>query len=138
MRGRIPKFFIGRYGADALGRVINIAALILLLAAWILGFFIGQPYKFIVYWAGMAVMLYGTFRMLSRNIAKRSAENAAYLRFTARLHNRAVQRRNRRAQKRAYRFFKCPQCHQTLRVPKGRGKIEVHCPKCDRRFIRKS
>ncbi len=55
---------------------------------------------------------------------------------------RAVVKKNnlkkRWAQRSTYRFFKCPQCKQTVRVPKGRGKICITCPKCKTEFIKKS
>lgn len=36
------------------------------------------------------------------------------------------------------KLYRCPKCHQTIRVPKGRGKIAISCPKCRFEFIKKT
>ena len=66
------------------------------------------------------------FRMYSRNIEARRRENSAFLNFFNHLRDRE------------HRYFRCPRCKQTVRVPRGRGKINIRCPKCSERFIRKS
>ena len=51
---------------------------------------------------------------------------------------KAKQRANDKEQKKIYRFYKCKQCKQKIRVPRGRGKIEITCPKCQNHFIKKT
>jgi predicted RNA-binding Zn-ribbon protein involved in translation (DUF1610 family) len=41
-------------------------------------------------------------------------------------------------EKKRYKFFKCPACRQKIRVPKGKGRIEITCPRCGNRFIKKT
>ena len=73
----------------------------------------------------LIVMGYGMFRMFSRNLNARAAENRRYC---AIIHRR----------KATHRIFKCPNCAQKIRVPKGKGKICIKCPKCRIEFIKKT
>ena len=72
--------------------------------------------------------------MFSRNIYKRQAENAKYLKAKFRLTNGLRLRKERWSQRRDYKFFTCPACHTTLRVPRGKGKINIVCRKCGNSF----
>ncbi|MGN0142385.1 MAG: hypothetical protein ACI4AD_09150 [Roseburia sp.] len=131
MKEKFRKFMSGRYGADDLSKVYIIAALILCVISMFsrLGIF---------YWLGLALLIYTYWRMLSRNVSKRYEENQKYLNMR---YQATVKRNNwkkRWAQRDTYRFFKCPQCRQTVRVPKGRGKICITCPKCRTEFVKKS
>jgi predicted membrane protein len=65
-------------------------------------------------------------RAFSRNIEKRNRENRRFLAFRSRL----TDKQNR--------YYRCPNCKQTVRVPRGRGKICIKCPKCSEKFVRKS
>ena len=71
-------------------------------------------------------LIWSIFRMYSRNIEARRRENAAFLRFFSRLTDKQ------------YRYFRCPGCRQVVRVPRGKGKINIRCPKCSRQFIKKT
>ena len=84
-----------------------------------------------------ALLIYSYFRILSRNVSKRE-ENQRYLNAKYRAVVKKNNLKKRWAQRSTYRFFKCPQCKQTVRVPKGRGKICITCPKCKTEFIKKS
>lgn len=131
MKEKLRQFMIGRYGVDELSRVQIIVGLVL--------FVISAIFRMnILYWLGLALVIYAYFRIFSRNVSKRYQENQKYL--NAR-YQAAVKKNNmkkRWAQRNTYRFFKCPQCKQTVRVPKGRGKICITCPKCKTEFIKKS
>ena len=72
------------------------------------------------------------------NVSKRYEENQRYLNAKYRAVVKKNNLKKRWAQRSTYRFFKCPQCKQTVRVPKGRGKICITCPKCKTEFIKKS
>ena len=112
----------GRYGADELGRTLNIVVLVSLVVSMFSGLL---PVLSIFYWFGIALMIYNCFRMFSKS----------------RRYKAVVKRdqwKKRFAQRDTYRFFKCPGCRQRVRVPKGRGKICITCPKCRREFIRRS
>lgn len=130
MRAWFQRFMSGRYGYDSFSRFLSIAALVLL----ILGLFLWD----ILYYVGLAVLIYSYFRTFSRNIQKRYAENQWFLNRTAGLRSSAGHLRARFAQRREYRYFRCPHCRQTIRVPRGRGRISITCPKCQTQFIRKS
>ncbi|MBQ5484545.1 MAG: zf-TFIIB domain-containing protein, partial [Lachnospiraceae bacterium] len=85
----------------------------------------------VIYLLGLAVLGYGYFRMMSKNVGKRYLENQKYLQITDRMKNFFYNHKT-------YRFYKCPTCKQKVRVPRGHGKIEITCPKCRGTFIRRS
>jgi ssDNA-binding Zn-finger/Zn-ribbon topoisomerase 1 len=92
----------------------------------------------ILYWAGLALIIYTYWRMMSKNVSKRYAENQKFLNIR---YQWTVKRNNIKklwAQRGMYRFYRCPQCRQTVRVPKGKGKICITCPKCRTEFVKKS
>lgn len=131
MRERFQRFMAGRYGADALNQFLSILCLVCLVIAMI-----GRVYLF--YWLGLALLIWQYFRMFSRNIPARTAENYKYYTIKERLAGRVRQARARWAGRRFYHYYTCPQCHQKLRVPRGRGRIQISCPRCGTQFIRKS
>ncbi len=133
MREKIQRFMIGRYGADELSRFCSGAVMGLL----ILSLFrkLGLGY---LYWVALALLIYSTWRMLSRNISKRYEENQKFLNWKFKMTQKTDKIRKRWQQRKIYRFFKCPQCKQTVRVPKGHGKICITCPKCRTEFVKKS
>ena len=71
-------------------------------------------------------LIWSLFRMYSRNIEARRRENAAFQRVLTQLKDRD------------HRYYHCPKCRQTVRVPRGRGKINIRCPKCGEQFVKKS
>ena len=81
---------------------------------------------------------YAYFRMLSRNLYKRSEENGKYLRLRYKLMAELRVHRERWVQRKDYKFFTCPSCKTTLRVPRGHGKIKIVCRKCGSSFTGKS
>ena len=129
MKERIQSFFINRNGADDFSKFLTIASLVFLLLGRFQSFFTAF---------GFAVMIFCLFRMLSRNLYKRSTENDAYLKMRNDISKWFVQKKHRLQQQKTHRFFKCPSCKQVLRVPKGKGKIAITCSKCHEEFIRKS
>lgn len=135
MREKIQRFMIGRHGADELSKAMSIWVMVCLVVSMFSGML---PVLSIFYWVGLILMIYSLFRMFSRNSAKRYAENQKYLnvRYKAAVKKDAAKKRWE--QRGIYRFYKCPGCKQRVRVPKGRGKICITCPKCRTEFIRKS
>ena len=117
----------GRNGFDSL-------SLALLLGAVILNFLNNISYLLIyftpLYGLGSllvyAMLFYGLFRALSRNIPARRAELRKWQSFLTRLRDREN------------RYFRCPSCKQKVRVPRHRGKLSIRCPKCGERFTRKT
>ena len=120
----------GRYGFDQLNGFLCILSLILVvLGAWFSGF---------LYWLGLALLLWCYYRIFSRNIQKRYAENMKYLSLQNQAKDWLARQKLRFDQRKVYRYFKCPHCKQSIRVPRGRGRISITCPKCGTSFIKKS
>ena len=124
----------GRNGNDAFNRFLIAVDLVLMLAS----FFLPDTLRRITYPLFLLLLIFSYYRMFSRNIYKRQAENAwywkkrcAFLGWFRLLKERWVQRKD-------FCFFSCPSCRTTLRVPKGRGKIKIVCRKCGTSFVRKS
>ena len=129
-RRRTAVFMAGRNGNDALNRFLLVCDLILLLLSSLLG----GPFFLLA----LALLGYIYFRMLSRSVYKRQDENGRYLRARYKLQSRLRLLSERWKQRRDYKFFVCPSCRATLRVPKGRGKIKIVCRKCGTSFTGKS
>ena len=131
MGERLRRFLMGRYGMDSLNKLIFIVTMILLAVMWL------RPNRVVglIFWI---LLLIGYFRCFSRNIPARYAENQKYLQLTAQPRSFFRKRKSRFAQRKIYKFFKCPKCRQQVRVPKGKGKINIKCPSCGERFIKKS
>lgn len=120
----------GRYGFDQLSGFLCILSLILVvLGAWLSG---------LLYWLGLALLLWCYFRIFSRNTQKRYAENLKYLSLQRQVQEWFARRKLRFEQRKTYRYFRCPHCRQSIRVPRGRGRISITCPKCGTSFIKKS
>lgn len=117
-------FMTGRYGTDKLNMVILVAGLI----ACILAMFLRSlPWiNLLLVLLSYILMGWAIFRSLSRNTYKRYQENRRYLMFLQKWKDRE------------HRYYRCPRCHQTVRVPRGKGKISISCPKCREKFIRKT
>lgn len=131
MREKFQRFMSGRYGADELSKVFNVAVLVLLVLSLVTRYDI-------FYWLGIVLMIYSLWRMFSKNVTKRYEENQRFLIFRDQAAVKRANLKKRWSQRGVYRFYKCPQCKQTVRVPKGKGKICITCPKCRTEFIKKS
>ncbi|MFA9381114.1 MAG: hypothetical protein ACERKO_08640 [Acetanaerobacterium sp.] len=131
MRDRLQRWMYGRNGADQLSRDLNIIALALMVLDFVLR-------TQIIYWVGLLFFFVALFRMLSRNLIKRSAENMKYYNLKSAVKNWVGTKRKHFASRKYYRYYTCTTCGQRLRVPKGKGKIEISCPKCASRFVKKT
>lgn len=131
LKQKFMRFMQGRNGVDQLSQFLNIVAIVTfvlyLITKWKL-----------IYWAAIGLLVYTYFRIFSKNISKRSIENQKFCNLR---YDLAIKKNNFKKeweQRKIYRFFRCPMCHQKVRVPKGRGKICITCPKCREEFIRRS
>ena len=88
-------------------------------------------------WLSLLVAAYALFRLFSRNISRRRAENAKFMQLAGPA-IRWVRLRRTIHRDKDHRYFKCPNCGQQLRVPKGKGKITVTCRSCGASFEEKS
>lgn len=130
MREKLQRFMWGRYGNDNLNQVLMAFAMVSL----VISLFFRGPF----YLLALIAMIYAYFRMFSRNIAKRSAENQWFLRKTQKLRAGFQKKKREMVQRRHYHIYKCPSCKQKIRVPRGRGRIAITCRKCGTEFIKKS
>ena len=127
----LRKFMTGRYGQDQLNIGLVIFSLFLYL---IFGITRITPIVYISYvFLGLSI-----FRMLSRNLTRRRAENDKFIRYWWPIKTKIKRRITGLKSRRTHKFFKCPSCRNTLRVPKGKGKLQVTCPKCGERFFKKT
>ena len=119
----LRRFMTGRYGTDKLNTTILGAGLVVCL---ITIFVPVWPINLILTGVSYGLMFWAIFRCFSRNTYKRYQENRKYLTFLERIKDRE------------HRYFDCPKCRQPVRVPKGKGKIAITCPKCKEKFIKKT
>lgn len=135
MRERFSRFMQGRYGADQLSNFLVIGALVLV----VLEIFIPIPrVRHAMNSLGVVMIVVSYFRMFSRNHYKRCAENERFMKYYQRVVFWRNKQKSRAAQRKTHRIFKCPSCRQSIRVPKGKGKIAITCPKCHTEFIKKT
>lgn len=130
VRRFLMKFMAGRYGTDQLNNTLMVTYLLLYLVA----IFVGWP---VLYWIGLVLIFVTLFRSFSRRVDRRRAENDKFLQLTAPL-RRKCKNLLVRAKDRDHRYFKCPSCKQQMRVPRGKGRITVHCRSCGATFEEKS
>ncbi|MCM1543901.1 MAG: hypothetical protein NC110_01265 [Ruminococcus sp.] len=119
-------FMYGRYGMDQL----NIALLILGCAVTFVLSFTRPPYLRLLGFIPYVIVL---IRALSHNIEGNRAANERFLKVWNKIKN-TFNNKQRQAQDYNHKYYRCPQCSHVLRVPKGRGKIEITCPYCNRKF----
>ena len=131
IRRFLRNFMIGRYGPDHLNVAMIIVSLVLSLLNVLLGF---TPLMYVSY----IILALALFRMLSRNITRRRAENDKFIRYWWPIRTNASRTIANIKHRKTYKFLKCPSCGNTLRVPKGKGKLQITCPKCGERFMRKT
>lgn len=134
MRERLARFMAGRNGNDQLNIFLLIVDVILLLIAGIFARSIGK----FIYPLVVVLLIYIYFRMFSRNVYRRREENGKYIRLKFKVSAALRVRRERWVQRRDYKFFTCPSCKTTLRVPRGHGKIKIVCRKCGNSFTGRS
>ncbi|MCI8667439.1 MAG: hypothetical protein HFG82_12385 [Dorea sp.] len=131
MKEKFIRFMYGRYGMDSFGKFTIIAGLVtMILAGWNDSLLLS-----LVSWT---CIVYSYFRMFSKNIYKRSSENQWYLNKTYKLRQAFYKQKNLMLQRKTHHIYKCPTCRQKIRIPRGKGRIEIRCPKCSSTFIKNS
>ncbi len=123
IKNAIYRFMQGRYGTDQLNSLILWVGVGLCLGSMLIPIPAASIPVTMLAYVCMGVAI---FRSLSKNTYKRYLENRKYLNFKTRLKDRD------------HKYFDCPRCKQQVRVPKGKGKVSITCPKCREKFIRKS
>lgn len=123
IRNFFARFMAGRYGVDKLNNVLLWTSVIIVLVTMFLPLGIVRLVLTII---SYLLMGWAVFRCFSRNTYKRYRENRRFLMLIDRIKDRS------------HRYYSCPRCHQPVRVPKGKGKISITCPKCKEKFIKKT
>ncbi len=131
MREKLRQFMIGRYGTDGLNQFLSIAAIVLLLISLLTRFSLFT-------WLGLVLLILCYYRSLSRNISKRTEENYRFYSLKDRFNNKFRRLKEQWDTRKLYHYYRCPQCRQKLRVPRGRGRIQISCPRCGTQFIKTS
>ena len=131
MKEKFQRFMIGRYGVDQLSKFMVIVAVIL----WVLNMFADN--RFFYSW-GMLILILAYVRMFSRNIQKRYQENQKYLVIKQKVLSRLKKEKSNMEQRKTYHIYVCPTCKQKIRIPRGKGRICITCPKCKTEFTKTS
>lgn len=127
-------FMKGIYGFDGLScGLLFLSIIINLVTAFV-------PYQPLHRWnvVSFLPLLLCIMRVLSHNHEKRERENRRFLQWMHPLFDYFDKRGQRKEQEKIFKFFKCNACGQKIRVPRGKGKIEITCPKCANKFIKKT
>ncbi|ABR36805.1 Zn-finger containing protein [Clostridium beijerinckii] len=130
---RLRRFMFGRYGGDELSKALLVLSFILLLIMN----FVPKDLRFLTILAYIPVIIC-MFRIFSRNIYKRRNENYKYLKIKNKIVMWFKNNINRIKTLKNYKYYTCSNCKQKLRVPRGKGKISITCPKCNSSFKGKS
>ena len=118
----VRRFMAGRYGHDRL----NLTMLVLGCALCFVQLLVPVPFSFVLTILSEALLILSLLRCFSRNTYKRYNENRRFLLLIDRIKDRS------------HRYYSCPKCRQTVRVPRGKGKIAITCPKCREKFVKKT
>lgn len=120
----LARFMYGRYGYDKFN-------IVLLVAGLVLGLLANLPFCNVLSLASTGLLIWALFRALSRNITARGAELDKYLRFERKWKGFFSLRRRMWRERQTHKYFHCKYCRAMLRVPRGRGKVDVRCPRCN-------
>lgn len=131
LRGKMAGMMAGRYGVDDLGKTM----LYISLGLMIISMFVRYGFIYIL---ALALLIICYIRMFSRNVAKRYQENQKYVQLRYKVTSRFANWKKNMAGRKTHHIYKCPSCSQKVRVPKGKGRIEICCPKCAAKFVKKS
>lgn len=131
MKQKIQHFMMGRYGADQYGQLLMGISVVFL----VISLFTRLD---IFYIFALALMGYEYYRMMSRKVERRYAENQKFLNWRYQLVVKWNRKKEHLRQRKTHHFYKCPSCKQKVRVPKGKGRICITCPRCKEEFIKNS
>ena len=130
MRDKFNKFMQGRYGVDDLSRFTMGVALVLIILAMFANIFSRT--------VGSTLDILGVAAIVYAYIQQRYAENQKFLQMTSKFRFRFNKEKDLMKQRKTHHIYSCPGCGQKIRIPKGKGKIEIECPKCHTKFVKRS
>ena len=130
---KLYRFMYGRYGIDHLGRFLMLAGFIMGILCMFLRFLpVHFPY-YICSFLNTFFYIFAVYRILSRNISRRTLENERYLKLREKLIP-AFEEKTKSLRDRNYIYKKCPKCSAKLRLKRIKGKHITKCPKCGIKF----
>ena len=121
----------GRNGADQLNTFLIICSFVL----WFIELWAPSLVLSAAIWG---LLIWAFFRMFSRNLTARRQENYKFCTWLYRVRGWFAGLPGVMRERRDYRRFRCPNCGQKVRVPRGRGKVRVTCPRCGEKFERRT
>ena len=130
----LRRLFAGRYGSDQLSMFLMLLSLLLSIILQLIGIPLGIPFISLIAWIPL---IFAIYRMFSKKIEVRSMENYKFMMKISPLYKWWLKKCERMKDK-DHRYYKCPKCKAVLRVPRGRGKIRITCPKCRFEFVKKT
>ena len=131
MQSKLNRFMYGRYGLDSLSKMLVVCALVIDLISALAN-------SIVISVIALVPFIVAVLRILSKNKAKRVKENYRYLSYTQQIRKNARKLKQRIMELRTHKYYKCPSCKTKLRVPRGKGKVKITCPKCRESFVAKS
>lgn len=135
MKEKLQRFMIGRYGTDSFSRFLVGAAF----ACIIINLIIPKQFiREILSTLTLGLLVYLYFRMFSRNCTKRYQENVKFLQIKSQVLKPFLRSKSHMQDRKTNHIYTCPSCKQKIRIPKGKGRICITCPKCHTQFERKS
>ena len=131
MRQKLQQFMMGRYGVDSFSKFMLGVALGIV----VLDIFIDS--RFLTSWFYVLV-IYSYYRMFSKNYQKRYQENMKFLQIKNKITAKFRSEKDLMKQRKTHHIYKCPTCSQKIRIPRGKGRICITCPKCKTEFTKTS
>ena len=131
MKEKLQRFMMGRYGTDDFSKFL----LGTTLALWIINIFVNST---VLYSWALLLLFYSYYRMFSRNLAKRRQENAKFLDIKRKILSKLNLGKFQRKDHKTHHIYRCPTCRQKIRIPRGKGRICITCPKCKTEFTKTS
>ena len=133
-RDRLARFFQNRNGQDQLGRFVLLVGMAFLLISIFTSALWNGILSGILWGIALICLIYSYWRMFSKRIYKRREENNRYLNKKTKIAGWFRSQKMRFLQRKEYKFFRCPGCRVTLRVPRRKGKVQITCRKCGYKF----
>lgn len=152
LRNRLYRLMQGRNGVDSLAVFLNRLSFGCLLCAILFTFLsilflrreaatVSSVFRilyFVAYGIGILLLILWFFRVFSRNVAKRQAENTRHQYRMQKIRRKLSSLKQKWKDRKTYKYFHCPECRQAIRAPRHKGKIRVTCSKCGHVFITKT
>ena len=136
MEDKFYRFMQGRYGVDQFAKFTMGVALVSIVLAIFVN--TGSSTGSLLDMLGLVAIVYTYFRIFSRNVSARYAENQKYLGYTQKVRSQFAREKNMMEQRKTHHIYTCPGCGQKIRIPRGKGqKVEIECPKCHAKFVKR-